>query len=294
MLEIYDFDILTLSETWLNHLDDDKFLFIPGYALYRCDRVNTVNRGGGILIYIKLKFSGNVKMVDFNPYRVPGSTIEVMCLLIHSPLPTAIIDVYKPPAVNNTVISSDLKCLENFVIDVSLTTPHIVCLGDFNLNVLDQGNSGIKILDSFASFCHFEQLVKLPTRCTTVTNSLLDLIFVTPEIEVTDNGQIDTSNISDHTLVYCSLKLPEKKALCKYALRRSFRDLDDQLFSQAAELIPWERIFLMNDIDEKLSFLCDNMKSLFDTFAPLKRYKLTARKAPWISEPLKKLIKEKK
>ena len=47
---LHDFDIITLSETWLGPVIPDGQINIPGYDLYRKDR----NRnGGGVCMYIK-------------------------------------------------------------------------------------------------------------------------------------------------------------------------------------------------------------------------------------------------
>ena len=100
LLETYDFDIMTLSETWLKNIVYDKFLTIPGYTFFRKNRVIKVGgkeSGGGLLIYIKSKFSDKAKEIDFDSYCGVANTIEVRCIMMNLPTPIAIINVYKPP-----------------------------------------------------------------------------------------------------------------------------------------------------------------------------------------------------
>lgn len=60
MLDEYPFDILSLSETWLDGTVEDTLLVIEGYNFYRLDRSlqsdsGRLKRGGGLAIYAKLK-----------------------------------------------------------------------------------------------------------------------------------------------------------------------------------------------------------------------------------------------
>ena len=45
-----NFDIFTISETWLHHAVSNLEIKIPGYDIYRIDCQN--KRGGGVCIYV--------------------------------------------------------------------------------------------------------------------------------------------------------------------------------------------------------------------------------------------------
>ena len=49
--ELFEFDILAFSETWLSSLTPDDDLILPSYTNERRDRVG--DRYGGLIIYIK-------------------------------------------------------------------------------------------------------------------------------------------------------------------------------------------------------------------------------------------------
>ena len=50
--ELRNFNIICLTETWLNHNTSDDSVNINGYKLYRRDR-QTDNNGGGVCVYIR-------------------------------------------------------------------------------------------------------------------------------------------------------------------------------------------------------------------------------------------------
>ena len=51
LLLTYSFDMVALTETWLNNDIDDRELHLEGYNIFRRDRCN--QRGGGVLLAIK-------------------------------------------------------------------------------------------------------------------------------------------------------------------------------------------------------------------------------------------------
>lgn len=289
----YEIDILTLSETWLFPSDQSKFLTIFGYMIYRRDRKDACFRAGGLIIYIKSHLTRNIKLIDFDPYTNVENTIEVMGVILNLHIPLAILNVYKPPTTLSRLILNDLNSLENYLADISLLTPYIICLGDFNIDLSDTYNRNRTLLNNFEEFFQFEQLIECPTRCSNNRDSLLDLLFVTPHVPIAQSGLIDMSHISDHSIIYCSLNIVVKKPDRRCVLRRCLYDIPEREFAIAAENIPWSEVSLADDIDVKVSLLSNFMISLFDRFAPLKYIKLNNKNAPWISEPLKLLIKEK-
>jgi len=51
--EVYsqDFDIAAVTETWLTKNIADSDISIPGYSLYRCNRIR--RKGGGVCVFIR-------------------------------------------------------------------------------------------------------------------------------------------------------------------------------------------------------------------------------------------------
>lgn len=51
-------DIICISETWLGAHISDSSVTIPGFTIYRCDRLHRV--GGGVAIYISDKIKSSL------------------------------------------------------------------------------------------------------------------------------------------------------------------------------------------------------------------------------------------
>ena len=121
-LRDYNIDILTLYETRLKPLIDEKEVTIPGYKIYRNDRNKN---GGGVAIYVK----------DDLPepkLRFKNSNLALLCLEFtpHHARAFIIIAWYRPPtsAVDNPsfkAVREVLKCLDS-------EDKEIMLLGDTN------------------------------------------------------------------------------------------------------------------------------------------------------------------
>ena len=54
------------------------------------------------------------------------------------------------------------------------------------------------------------QLIDCPTRTISTTSTLIDHILTNTQINISQSGIIDTA-ISDHSLIYCTRKIPKAK-----------------------------------------------------------------------------------
>ena len=70
----------------------------------------------------------------------------------------------------------------------------------------------IKWYKEFCSMYGLSQLIDCPTRITSNTSTLIDHILTNTQENISQSGVINTA-ISDHSLIYCTRKVP--KAKCK-------------------------------------------------------------------------------
>ena len=68
-----------------------------------------------------------------------------------------------------------------------------------------------KNLSNFARSVDMSQIITEPTRITSTTRSLIDLVFVNNQHHIVDSGVVSLS-LRDHSLVYCVVKSGMKKA----------------------------------------------------------------------------------
>ena len=81
----------------------------------------------------------------------------------------------------------------------------VIILGDLNCNLL-QGKAESRALNDFCSTFNLTQLINKPTRVTENGESLIDVVMTTNEKLIASNDVL-MSTISDHNLIYISLKL---------------------------------------------------------------------------------------
>lgn len=86
----------------------------------------------------------------------------------------------------------------------------ITILGDLNCDCLEKACSEFKALEKFYTEMNLRQLITKPTRITAKTESLLDVILVSPNSIVQNSGIIHRS-ISDHSIVFVKLKVKPPK-----------------------------------------------------------------------------------
>ncbi|XP_045477922.1 uncharacterized protein LOC123683069 [Harmonia axyridis] len=274
-----DFDIVCVGETWLcsNITNDD--LGIVGYSFVRRDRVG---RGGGVGIFVKSHFA----------FKVVPSGTDIEQLWIELKLPgtnIAICSTYRPLTFNYKLF------LDAFETELSQVIPlvnGIICFGDFNIDLLDINNSDSIFVINFFEGLGLKQLVDEPTRITNKSATLLDYILVN-SVDMASSIRVESVDFSDHELISCSLKLKVSKPNPRLVTSRDFKGLNVSQFDCDLRSIPWRNIYDINNVDDKVDFICGNIVALLDLNAPYKTYRTTKPYAPWFTESLRALKKDR-
>jgi len=128
-----NYDIICLTETWLNDNVFDSELGFTNYNLYRNDRNNLSygkKRGGGVLLSINKIISCDV----LNVSSVSGIE-QVFLKLILNNIKIILGCIYIPPDSSCDVYSKHCEVIES----IYLMYPdyNYVITGDFNLNQFD-------------------------------------------------------------------------------------------------------------------------------------------------------------
>ena len=119
-----DYDIFTISETWLDLSTSDIDIQIPGYTLFRQDR-GIHKTGGGIVVYVKDIYKASV-VTEFSAVsdcNFQQLWLKVQCKKLKS---FFLCTVYRPP---NSPISF-LEDLEKAFLDSLLTGMEVIIIGD--------------------------------------------------------------------------------------------------------------------------------------------------------------------
>ena len=130
-------DLIAISESWLKNKHNDALVNLPGYNFLRKDRHG--RRVGGVLTYIKSTVKFNIVTKN-----APTALFDMMFIEISltsgSKLLVGI--VYIPPKIK--FLDQFSNVLANYVANYN----DIIILGDFNIDILSNGNhaNNLKLL----------------------------------------------------------------------------------------------------------------------------------------------------
>ena len=191
-------DMFTVSETWLNGSTSDQELYVPGYSLVRQDRLQ--KKGGGSAVYVR-------DSIPFQPRPDLNETTTENCWIeINRPKAQKLLvcTCYRAPNTSLPVfIVNVTAALAKLSDDIEL-----IILGDLNVDYGNKQKANLLLkskLQNFANLHNLDQLIECPTRVTVNNASLIDLIFVNNSHRVVNKGVIPLP-LSDHSLVYCTIK----------------------------------------------------------------------------------------
>lgn len=268
-----DYDVVGVTETWLTPAISSDVVAIANYSLLRNDREG---RGGGVALYIKNIF--RYERVD-----IDNNIEEIWIKIYISNIILCVGTVYRPPRQNFFEFS------DHFETSLSLLVPssnEIVCMGDFNIDLLNDSSRMASAFMSLVSDYCLEQVITQPTRITQSSSTLLDIILLSNSELVSASGVFDLHGVSDHSLVYCNLQI-SRPCSPVYRTYRDFRFFNYQHFNDHLRAIPWRVIFDFNNVDDKVHFLNTSIIELLDLHAPFVTSRLTRAWTPWVTEDIK-------
>ena len=165
--------VLGITESKLDSSVTNMEVNINGYNIIRNDRNK---HGGGVACYVKNDLCFNTKKIFPNSILIPKVK------------PIAVGIFYKPPNSNDF-----LNLLSNSFQQIDLNEKEIYLLGDFNINLFQNGKFLLKenqsnqvkdptssLISKYKEFCQsffLTEIIKEPTRTTCNTSSLLDHIL---------------------------------------------------------------------------------------------------------------------
>ena len=275
-----DMDILLVSETNMKNDTPKNRINMPGYKLFRRDRLHADR--GGVAIYIKTQISAKYIQLKYKELEP-----ELLCIEADINRTKVFIGVlYKSPKSKYWVYDNVLEEL------AFLTTKydHNIIMGDLNIDQLKRNTAAYRYLhNSFLDPLQLTQLVTKPTRITEKTSTLLDLIMVTAPENVKVSNVTDIPGISDHFLIYMAYNITRKKFKPQYITRRDFRNFSDENFCKDMEEAPWGNIYAPEEeeIDQQVSILENIYTDIIEKHAPMRTVKVRQPiPTPWITDEI--------
>lgn len=272
-----NFDVVAVTETWLNDNITNNMLSIPGYIFLRNDRLA---RGGGVGIYLK-------HHLKYTQIQTNNEIEQLWIQIVYNNNKICIGSIYRSPSMS---YNDFIDVFESSVAELLPECDQIICMGDFNIDLLSPEKNITKHFTDFLESVGLHQIIDQPTRVTVNSSSLLDLILVLHKDIISKCGILPTHAISDHDLVYCFMGQGTKQIYNKRTFRE-FKNLNIEALQGDLNAIPWDIIYNLQKIDEKMNFLHNALLQLQNKHVPLvtRTFKNTFK--PWITDNAKLLQK---
>lgn len=285
-LEMYvleeNFDIVCITETWLNSSILDSEMSISGYTLHRKDR-NNVNklRGGGVALYVH----NDLNCVHREEIFESNFPETIWCNINSNGRNTLIGVCYRAPdsvQINDEALYSLLD---------RVSKEEVVIIGDLNFPEIDWGKPE-SIEDSHPfiecmSNNFLTQLVDEPTR----ERNYLDLVLCSDPSLVEDIVVGEPFETSDHQMITFSLVINEFSRTNTKHFYNYFKADYDEIRKYAGAKLWGEDVSGITP-DEFWTKLQRDLIELRNKFVPLKKPKLS--KCKWATRKVKRLREAKK
>ncbi|CAG5093266.1 Protein of unknown function [Cotesia congregata] len=198
-----------------------------------------------------------------------------------------IVNVYRSPKNRVSEFKENMvELLENYVDKGKLIT-----VGDFNLDV---GSDKDRYARNFVNECALlglKQLVKVPTRSTLTSDTIIDLVFSNVELYI---DVLSTPRVSDHNIIVINsdLNIEQSKNLGVIE-KRNFNKFDPNIFCDI--FADRYKIDINDDIDVVINKFNSSITYALDVVAP-KTEKIVKPKyydKKWITKELIEKMKER-
>jgi hypothetical protein len=318
-----NYDIICLTESWLNDSFYSAEYFDGSYDVFRCDRNPEASgqfRGGGVVIAVRRELCAR----DVSPagdalrgrsahseelwvsvqLRDPSRISRASAALVAGPPNLLIVCSYVPHGVyHEYTLSSFYDQIIN-VIQARPTDSYLV-LGDLNVtNAEWYHDSAINSLNIKFSNCPLVSLTKDFMNLSSlgqynlehnVNNRLLDLAFCSEYCNVIASKSPLVLEDRHHKAldIQLSLNIPIPLSNNNY-IKKMFFKSDFVAIKTELQSIDWSNILLpMENVDTMVEFFYNTLNEIITKYVPSRNVTSTQRYPPWYTRPLIKLSKEK-
>ena len=289
----HKFDIIALSETWLNS-NNDSIIGFSEYSQVNIYRNN--KRGGGVSLLIH----DSITFTELEDLSTCNDVFESVFVEIATSRKNVVVGcIYRPPG--KSTMADGTNSFQKFNDEITKIlsrfnkcNKEIYLLGDFNIDLLQYKSN--KLTSDFinsllsASFC---PLINRPTRVSDQTATIIDNIFTTNiSADKIFKGILPT-DISDHFPIFAIIQndyktsrdsLPVLKRIVNANTLTNFKNDLDQ--------IKWEDVFSSSDTNVAYNNFSNTLRDSYKRNIPIKKIKKCGKTPlkPWITDTLMRSI----
>ena len=189
---------------------------------------------------------------------------------------------------------------------LNLKDNEIYLLGDFNINLLQNGNyilnrKGMAVCQGavhtliykYQEFCQvfsLKQLITCPTHVTCNTSSLIDHLLTNSSEKIFQSGIIDFG-MSDHQLIFCTRKVKRAK-FNKHnnVFLRSLKHYTVNVFVEKLQKVNFSNYEWFSCIDAAYTDFLNKLMKIVNEIAPSKEIKIKINTQEWFDQEIAELI----
>ena len=270
-----EYDIVAMTETWLNSSVQNSEIFCSNYNLFRKDREGRI--GGGVLIAVK--FTYHSEFVSNELFE----DIEFVCVKIGLPGNNRLFIScsYIPPNSNMDVYNKHSTAIHE-ISQLLDSSDYLVVLGDFNLpniNWIIDDNSW-RCSPSTSTNNFLDELFGLSlsqiNKIMNNNNRLLDLVFVNDNTFSSVARALPLTLPEDlhHPSLDLSFETCIKKSSCSRSSRiHCFKKADWNKLRSLLSSVNWDSVFVNSDINNYVALFYGILWSCIDQCVPITEVK---------------------
>jgi hypothetical protein len=277
------FDVVIISETWLNDSVLDNELCNSSYYIFRSDRdfiTCQCSRGGGVLVAVSTAFV--VERIDLNNTLLPN--VDIVCVKISIPK-TPILYIFA------LYICDSFESLD-FVLN-----KNVIIIGDFNISHYVLALSGVQDNKSriFLEFCNYMGFHQ-NNNIANDFNRILDLVCSNKKCVVNKAVDILCKEDIHHPplhILYAYKYDTSVKGISAKKQHFNFLKADFVAINKKLSDIDWSFLKPISDIDVMMEAFYSKLNDIFSICVPrsLRFYK--SKYPPWFNSSIVKQLRQK-
>lgn len=311
-IDLSIYKVLCFTETWLGVENSSSVYFPSSFNVYRCDRVNTNRRAGGVVVLVHRSIKSRLI-----PSEIPNDPESEFIAVEVTVQPKPIIYYVCYMSVFDHRIAMKHHQRIKSIVD-KYRSHNIIVIGDFNLHDLiwtaDEENANIFLPHAAtnlandnqrrsdyneAAFDFLNQMMEIPffqlSNIQNSSNNVLDLLFTNTPDEIVlcndrytiiEQNQQDVSHVPFEINIDCienTSTNPETKTVYCYG-----RGNYDRMCLQL-EAINFQHEFNVRDVDSAYDYFINTMNTLIESNVPKKTIKMYSNKPKWWTAELQRL-----
>lgn len=292
------FDVIAITETFLDPVKPDSHLSLKGFNLHRLDRLD--KDGGGVALYVRDFFKVSILAASDPHY---DNTPEfLICEVEYEHLQALVSVVYRRPEVAAPFMFFDI--CSTFIPHYD----HVVITGDFNADLGSPNLSEARTLRRLADSLNLSVVSTLPTHHCLLeereSHTTLDIFLVNNLNAVSSFSKSDSPFIAGHDFIELKLNSKFSRPPPRIVTTRSLKNVDGKVlrkrllsdFDELGKRLEYSDMSDENNrvLESDAHFLeCSITRSLissFDAVSPVRQIMISHKHKPWVSPQLRALM----